>query len=49
MKAKSNKQTKGPKHRPAIKDIPPKGNPLGGMGNFGGGGGTSIGSRLADP
>jgi len=35
MKAKSNKQSKGSKHHPAVKDIPPKGNPLGGMGNRG--------------
>jgi hypothetical protein len=49
MKAKSNKQSKGPKHHPPVKDIPTKGNPLGGMGNFGGGGGGTTPSRLLDP
>ncbi len=49
MKTKSNKQSKDshPKHRPPVKDIPAKGNPLGGMGNVGGGGAAA--SRLPDP
>jgi hypothetical protein len=47
MKAKSNKESKGSKHRPAVKDIPPKGNPLGGMGTVGGRG--SAISRPPDP
>jgi hypothetical protein len=49
MKTKSSKTTKQPKSKRIIKDIPPKGNPQGGMAYYGAGGTSPTPNRLADP